>query len=306
MKTILAVIGFLAVVFVGYTYVNKNKEAVSETADEVADAVDKTVNGKKATKAKKGAAKTQKVAKDAQEVAEDAEEAQEEVPAEPVDLSKKPIENWTALDVQADPKRYFGLALQDARSKFAKIKAKEAECRAKQKELARKVAEEQGKADACQKMLELWKAAVNAANAKYGKDSKDWVADFPYKGARTKKTRMKHHGKVLMNRAKIAQTVADRTNGANVLYESTVTKLEKKRFDLEIAIETLDAKYQMAVVNDNIANVNIDTEVINKYLDMSEVDDEMDGGEKALQAIAEAKKIEAGYDSELASLGVDL
>lgn len=275
MKTILAIIGFLAVVFVGYTYVNKNKEAVSETADEVAKTVDKAVSGKKAAK------KTAKT--------EDGEK-----PRTPLD--------WSMEEIQADPITYFEYAISDAKKKQAEMKAREGEMRMKQKKLARTVQNKKKEAEGLKALLKKAHGLYKAADEKYGKDSKDWVVDFPYEGARTKRPQMRQRLTKLTAQFKAAQLVSDRTNGVNVQYENAILVAQKKMVDLETAIEHLKANYEVAKASKSLEEINFSQEEINKYLDVSEVYMEMDGGDAALNAIAQGQAIEAEYDAELENL----
>lgn len=269
MKTILAIIGFLAIVFVGYSYVNSHKEASDETAHGTSAATNKA-DGKNSEKSD-------------------------------VQKQRTPLD-WTMEEIQANPVAYFEYAIGDARKKRAEIRAREGEMRVKQKQLARKVQEEQKKSDGLKNTLKIAADAYKAAEAKYASSPGDWVADFPYKGARTPKVKMKQWLVKIKKQSELAKLVSDRTNGVNVQYENSILVAEKKSFELEMAIEHLEANYETAKAGKLLEEIDFNKEEIAKYMDISDAYMAMDGGDAALEALSQGQAVQSDYDAELAEI----
>lgn len=277
MKTILAIIGLIAVALVGYTYINGKKPEVVRKAE---DRIVKKTDEQQADSAGKASEKNK-------------------------DGKKTPTPlDWDMAQILKDPVTYFEYAIADAQKKYDEIRAKEAELRVKQKQLARKVAEKKKSAEGSKAILEKAVSAYKAANEKYASNAKDWVCDFPYEGARTKKTKMNRLIVKIKKRAEQNQLIADRTNGVNVQYENIILVTEEKAFQLEMALETLKSNYELAKSTETLDQINFDREEIAKYVDMSDVYQEMDGGDKALEALSAGQAVQSGYDAELAELGL--
>lgn len=276
MKTTLAIIGLIAVALVGYTFINgKKPEFVQKTESKIVKESDKGTDIK--TPEKTEAKKDKK--------------------------HKTPLD-WEMTQILKDPVTYFEYAINDAQKKYNEIRAKEAELRVKQKELARKVSEKKKSAQGSKALLDKAVSAYKTANEKYASDAQNWVCDFPYEGARTKKAKMNRLIVKIKKRAEQNQLIADRTNGVNVQYENIILVSEEKAFQLEMALETLKSNYELAKSTETLDQINFDKEAIAKYVDMSDVYQEMDGGEKALEALSAGQAVQSGYDEELAALGL--
>ena len=302
-KTILSLVGLLAVGVVAYTF------ATGKKPDFVVEAEKNAV--------KAPAAQTQPpAAQPAPAPAPAPVQAQQPAPAPqipapepaPAPAEKKNDPNdpltWDMTMIRKDPIRYFTTAVADAKEKHESIKAREGTMRVKQLELQRKVDENQAKADGLKTLLQQAVDAYKAADEKYKGKPTAWVADFPYKGARTKQLKMKQYLVKIKKRSELAQLISDKTNGVNVQYQNAILVAEKKAFELEMAIESLTANKEMAEAGKTLEEINFDQEAINKYVDVSTVYMEMDGGDQALDALAKGAAVTTEYDADLKELGI--
>ena len=302
-KTILSLVGLLAVGVVAYTF------ATGKKPDFVVEAEKNAV--------KAPAAQTQPpAAQPAPAPAPAPVQAQQPAPAPqtpapepaPAPAEKKNDPNdpltWDMTMIRKNPEKYFNAALGVAQKNFDEMRAKEAELRVKQRTTQRNVEKKEAEARALKQKLEDAKKAIAEANAKYKDHPEKWVVDFPYKGARTTRDRMAHMGKQLLKRAELAQLVADKTNGVNTLLQNAIKVVSQKALNLEMTVETLEANYKIVQTEGDVAAINLNEEEIAKCLDMSEVYMEMDGMDKMLKTIAEGSAADAADEPLLNELGL--
>lgn len=279
-KTILSLVGLIAVGVVAYTFATGKKPDFVVEAEK---------NAVKAPAAPKPAPKQQG--------------AEQPKPAAKKNDPNDPL-TWDMTMIRKNPEKYFNTALGIARKNFDEMRAKEAELRVKQRTTQRNVEKKEAEARALNQELEVAKKAIAEANAKYKDHPEKWVVDFPYKGARMTRDRMAQKGKQLRKRAELAQLVADKTNGVNTLLQNAIKVVSQKALNLEMAVETLQANYQIVQTESDIDKINLNEEEIAKCLDMSEVYMEMDGMDKMLKTIAEGSAADAADEPILNELGL--
>lgn len=221
-------------------------------------------------------------------------------PKEPEQKPRTPLD-WTMEEIQAKPEEYFSYALEKAKKNRAEVKAKEAQLRISEKEFARKSAQKKSAADGLTAMLAKAKEAYRAADEKYG-DSPQWVALFPDAGTRLKKPQMKMQIVRINKRAKQAQDMSEKYLGVNQRYRSTITVAEQKGFELDMAIDDLSNNLERVRANEALSSITVNQEEINKYLDMSEVYNEMEDMGKALDNLSMSEGIAAGNDADFEKL----
>ncbi|MGN0834407.1 MAG: hypothetical protein ACI4QA_01065 [Candidatus Spyradosoma sp.] len=313
-KTILSLVGLIAVGVVAYTFatgkkpdfvVEAEKNALREPAAQAQQPAAQPAPASAPVQTQQTAAQPAPVSAQVQQPAAQPESAPQPAPAsdEKKNDPNDPL-SWDMTMIRKDPIRYFTTALADAKEKHESIKAREGTMRVKQLELQRKVDENQAKADGLRTLLQQAVDAYKAADEKYKGKPTAWVADFPYKGARTKQLKMKQYLVKIKKRSEMAQLVSDKTNGVNVQYQNAILVAEKKAFELEMAIESLTANKEMAEAGKTLEEINFDQESINKYVDVSTVYMEMDGGDQALDALAKGAAVTSEYDADLKELGI--
>ncbi len=292
-KTILSLVGLLAVGVVAYTFATGKKPGFVVEAEKNAVKAPAAQTPQPAAQPAPAPAPAQ-----AQQPA-----PEQQAPAEKKNDPNDPL-TWDMTMIRKNPEKYFNAALGVAQKNFDEMRAKEAELRVKQRTTQRNVEKKEAEARALKQKLEDAKKAIAEANAKYKDHPEKWVVDFPYKGARTTRDRMAHMGKQLLKRAELAQLVADKTNGVNTLLQNAIKVVSQKALNLEMTVETLEANYKIVQTEGDVAAINLNEEEIAKCLDMSEVYMEMDGMDKMLKTIAEGSAADAADEPLLNELGL--
>lgn len=299
-KTVLSLIGLLAVGTIAYMFATGEKPQFVNDVEQRATG-GKTAGNKAGTQTSASQAGTQQPGESVvgkSDVPAPKKESKTNDPKDPL--------TWDQTMIRKEPARYFKVALADAQEKYETVKAREANMRAKQLELQRKVNQKVAQEKGTKALLEKAIAAWKAADEKFKDAPEKWVAQFPYERADTSKNKMKHYLVKLKRTSEMAYKIAGKYTGANEQYKSAILVAENRGFELEMTIESLKTNLAMIEAGGELDAIGFDQDEVEKYTDMSEVYMAMDGGDKALEAIAQGSEIESKFDAELGSLGIKL